>query len=533
MRNWIAIIFFGVAVTTLTTLTACSDKGSNNAPAGGTIIISTAGDADVLFPPLVSTSTAKQVIDLVFERLAELKSDMNAINDSDYEPRIAEHWMWSADSLSIAFHLNPDAKWHDGKAVTSRDVKFTYEINKDSTSGSSSGPLIANIDSVSTPDSLTAVFWFKKRYPLQFFDAVYQMSIVPEHVYGRIPRAQLRSDSTLRHPVGSGKYRFESWKPGASLTLVADTLHYRGRPNIDRIVWSISPDFNTAQTRFLAGEADIFEALRFDMIPEIQKNPNLKIITYPGLDYAFMLLNLHKPQFANRDVRRALVMALDRQALIKNVFDTMAVLPVGPTVRAYATTDATLPQLPYDTAQAFKVLKNKPFTFTILVPSSSKNRVRMAVLIQEQLKKAGITVNIEEADFKTFGARLNRRDFDAAISAWHADAAPGGVRQTWSTEASRNPDGLNFGSYESAEFDAHVDSALATANVADAKAHFSKAYTVANNDVPAIWLYEPRATLVMHKRIKNTALRPDSWWADMEQWSIPENERIPRDKIGR
>lgn len=527
MRNLTALLLLGL------TLTACTDKGNNSTKnQGGTVIISTAADADVLFPPLVTSSTGKQVIDLVFERLAELKSDMNTTSDAGYDPRIAEHWVWSPDSLSIAFHLNPDAKWHDGKSVTSNDVRFTYDLNRDSTSGSSTGPLIANIDSVTTPDSLTAVFWFHNRSPLQFFDAVYQMSIVPEHVYGKIPRAALRSDSILRHPVGSGKYRFADWKAGSSLMLVADTNHYRGRPKIDRIVWSISPDFNTAQTRFLAGEADIFEGLRFDMIPEFTKNPNLRIATYPGMDYAFMQMNLRRPVFADRDVRRALTMALDRQAMIKNVFDTMAVLPVGPTVRAYATTDSNISQLPYDTVQAYKILRKKPFSFTLLVPNSSKNRVRMAVLIQEQLKKAGITVNIEEADFTTFGDRLSNRNFDAVISAWHVDATPGGVRQTWSASASKNPKGLNFGSYESAEFDAQVDSALATSDLATSKAHFTKAYTIVVNDAPAVWLYEPRATLIMHKRIRNTTLRPDAWWSDIEEWSIPENERIPRDKVG-
>ncbi|MEA2706433.1 MAG: peptide/nickel transport system substrate-binding protein, partial [Gemmatimonadaceae bacterium] len=96
-------------------LAGCS--GSDSAPErrpGGTLAISIGGDPDVLIPSLVSTVQAAQMVDLIYDRLAEIGDSLNVVNDGGFTPRLADRWTWSPDSLSIAFHINPRAKWHDG-----------------------------------------------------------------------------------------------------------------------------------------------------------------------------------------------------------------------------------------------------------------------------------------------------------------------------------------------------------------------------------------------------------------------------------
>jgi len=127
--------------------------------------MSTGGDPDVLVPSLLQTTTAAQVVDLVYDRLADIGDSLNVVGDRGFTPRLADRWTWAKDSLSIAFHLNPNAKWHDGQPVRSNDVRFTIASTKDSTLGSPSASVITNIDSVSTPDSATAVYWFHARSP--------------------------------------------------------------------------------------------------------------------------------------------------------------------------------------------------------------------------------------------------------------------------------------------------------------------------------------------------------------------------------
>jgi ABC-type dipeptide transport system, periplasmic component len=344
-------------LTALLLLTACTGADrSANAPGGGTLVISTAGDPDALFPPFVGTVQGRQVTDLVYDRLASLGDSLNTIGDAGFIPGLAKSWTWSPDSLRITFHLDPAARWHDGAPVTSSDVRFTLAAYRDSIVASDAVPIIASIDSISTPDSATAVFWFHAKSPEQFYEATDNMSILPEHIWKKIPVAGWRSSEQARHPIGSGQFRFASRKQGESLTIVADTGNYRGRPKLDRVVWSIAPDFNTALARFLSGQTDFFEAVRADIIPQIARNPSLKILTSPGVQYSFLQFNLKDSLFANRELRRALTMAVDRKQIVRSVYDSLAQPALAGSIRAYPTTDTTITEIPFDTAAAARTL---------------------------------------------------------------------------------------------------------------------------------------------------------------------------------
>ncbi len=535
-------------------LCACVGSESRSGPAtGGTLVISTGGDPDVLIPPLLASVQAGEIVDLVYDRLANIGDSLNTVNDAGFTPRLADHWTWAKDSLSIAFHIDPRAKWHDGFPVRSNDVRFTFQSTTDSTLGSGTKGLIANIDSVSTPDSATAVFWFHSRTPQQFYDATYQMPIMPEHIWKGIPPAAWRGSEPARHPIGTGQYRFVRWIPRAVVELVADTANYRGAPKLNRVIWSIAPDFNTAVTRFLAGETDFFEVLRRENLPEVAKHPELRTKQYRGLSYIFAQFNLRDPVdhsrphriLGSRELRRALTMATDRGALVRSVYDSLAIPALGPTVRAYPTTDPNLPQIPFDLARARQILDSlgwrdskgtgirerngRPLQFSLIVPNTSKPRVQLAVLLQEQLRQAGVKVDVEQLDFPVLIERERKRAFDAAIGQWNTQPSPGGVRGSWGTEGSRASSGNNYSSYENPAFDANVDSALGSFNSAARKAYFTRAYETIIQDAPAIWLAEPVPTVGYHSRLQLAPLRSDAWWAHIPDWWIPADKRIPRD----
>ncbi len=540
----------------LCALFACGCVGTESSSAGnagGTLAISTGGDPDVLIPSLLQSVQAAQIADMVYDRLADIGDSLNILNDKGFTPRLADHWTWSADSLSIAFHINPNAKWHDGFPVRSSDVRFTIASTKDSALGSPAAPLLTNIDSVTTPDSATATYWFHARSPQQFYDAVYQLPIMPEHVWKDIALTGWRASDAAKRPIGSGQYRFVRWIPGAAVELAADTANYRGAPKISRLIWSIAPDFNTALTRFLSGETDFFEQLRPENIAEVRKHPELRTRQYHALLYLFAQFNLRDPAnrarphpiFGNRELRRALTMATDRATIVRSVYDTLALPALGPTVRAYPTTDPNLRQIPFDLPGARKLLDSlgwraadtngirsrngRPLQFTLSVPSTSKVRVRLAVVLQEELRKAGVKVDVEQLDFPVLVEKERKRAFDAAIGQWSTQPSPGAVRGSWGTAGSRTASGNNYGSYENPVFDAYVDSALSSFDHVQRKAYFTKAYETIIQDAPAIWLAEPIPTVGYHSRLQLSTLRPDAWWAHIPEWWIPAGKRIPRD----
>jgi peptide/nickel transport system substrate-binding protein len=526
---------------------------TDRAGVGGTIVVASAGDADVLFPALSFSAVGKAVSDVVFDKLAEIGPDLNTIGDRGFTPRLARRWVWAPDSLSIAFEIDPRARWHDGRPVTASDVRFSFDVLRDPAVGSPFAGLVASMDSVTVRDSMTAVAWYEKRTPAQFYDFVYQAAIIPEHVYGAVPRAGLKTSDLLRRPVGSGRFRFVRWEPGVRIEIAADTANYRGRAKLDRVIWSISSDGPSAAAKFMSGEADFWEALTPDQLTRVAKDSALRVQPYPALQFAFLGMNLHErkgtrphPVLADHAVRRALSMAVDRRAMLRNVFDTLGQISYGPFPRTQNVADTTIEIPPFDVARAKSLLdsagwretpsgvrqkQGRPLEFSILVPQSSRARMAYAVLLQEQLRGVGAKVNLETVDYPTLMARLDARDFDAAMMAFSTDPGASGSKQYWHS-SSAGTGGNNYVGYKNPRFDALLDSAIASFDPATAKAYARRAYEVLVYDAPAIWLYDVVPLAGVHRRIRTPGMRADGYWAGLADWNIPASERIARDRVG-
>jgi peptide/nickel transport system substrate-binding protein len=546
-----------VIATLLTTIaTACQKDGpaANGAQDGGTLVISSGSDATLLFPPLTINVTSAQVEAQIFEHLAEPGEHLNMIGDAGWEGRLARSWNWSPDSLSVAFRIDSMARWQDGPPVRASDVAFTYDIYTDSAVGSLVAPLLSDIDSVTVRDSLTAVFWFSHRSPEQFATAAFQMRILPEHLLSNSDRKELASSEFARSPVGSGPFRFVRWVPRQAIELEANTSYHLGRPHLDRVIWSIAPDYNAAVMRVISGDADFLEYMRPGDFEQVAKHQEIKTVRYPSLVYGFLLFNERDPKnpkrphpiFASRSVRRALTMAIDRADLVRGVYDTLAVPAVGPFTEALSTYDSTLRQIPYDPDSAAALLdaagwrdtdgdgwrerNGVPLRFTMIVPSSSTPRMRAAVIMQEMFKKVGVRAEIEQMDPPTHGSRQEARRFDASMNAMSSDGVPSTIRQLWGTAAVK--DGSNYGSYESARFDALVDSASSQMDPEKAADYYGMAYQLLVDDAPAIWLFEPLSYAAMQQRIYPVGMRANGWWLNLKDWYIPQEQRIARDRVG-
>ena len=525
-------------------LAGCArDDGAFPEARGGTVVIATSGDYGSLFPPNVKSTTGRQITELAYDYLTEVGLSLNTFDDKTFARRLAQSWEWAPDSMSLAVRLHLNARWHDGQPVRADDVTYSYTVYSDSTFSPMASQL-AQIDSVTASDSLTAVFWFRKRYPLQFYDATSQMLILPRHVYGAIPTKSLNEAVTKIKPVGSGRDRFVTEKPSQSVELAADTANYRGAPNINRLIWQVFGSADEAARAVVAGEADVYDVMRPEDVTAAVTRPNVKVLMSPGSDYAFMTFNLKRPLFTSRDLRQALTMAVDRAAMVQNVFGSLALPGIGPTVQYFPSTDPSLNQIDFDPERAKAILDSlgwhtgsnrdtrsrtgRELRFKVILPSSSSNRRQMGTLLQEQLRKVGVAADLDQMDFPTFNNRLVRRDFDAALASWHLGTSPASIRILWTSKAAEN--GQNYGSYTSKVFDSYVDSAIASFDPIRSKSFYTRAYQTAIDDAPAIWLYEPKLVIGVHRRIETKPFRPDAWWWSLADWSIPVSGRIPRDK---
>ena len=530
------------------------DSATGDATPGGTLVIASPADADILLPGLGTNATSLMATDMMFDRLAEIGRGMNVIGDAGFEPRLAQRWTWAPDSLSLAFELHPQARWHDGRPVRASDVAFTFRMHRDPAIVSQAAPNISNIDSVTVRDSLTAVYWFAQRMPQQFFSAVYHTPVLPEHVYGAAPLSQLRGSDLARRPVGSGRFRFVRWDAGSRMEVMADTGNYRGRAQLDRVVWTIVGDPAAALARLTAGEADYFEAVPADRARSLDSLPTIRVFPYPSVQYAFMGMNLNArrggaaphPIFGDVRVRRALTMATNRQAMLQNVFSGFGAASYGPFPSLGGVSDTTIAQLPFDTVAAAALLdsagwrmgpngvrqKNgQPLRFSLLAPQSSAARMAYAVLLQDQFKRVGASAELETVDFPTFVTRSGSRDYDAALQGWGSDPGPNGFRERWTSDGAK-AGGINVEGYRNPLVDARADSAMRAYDAQRARAHMRAAYEQIIADAPGIWLYDIRLLAGAHERLRIPPFRSDKWWAYIADWHIPESARLPRDRVG-
>lgn len=524
-------------------IAACRGEGHSSAAARSSALVMTSpADADNLIPALTTNEIASQVGSLLFEKLVEPGDSLNTIGDAGFRPSLADSWSWAPDSLSIAFHLDPRAHWHDGVPVRAADVLYSYRVNISKDVGSPIGPLLVGIDSVTARDTLTPVFWFHARSPEQFFNAGSQVRIIPAHLLQSTPDSALKNSSFGRKPVGSGPYRFARWVSGSTIELDADSTFHRGRPKLDRLIWSIAASPDAAMLRLFSGEANFIEYLRPQDVAQVAKHPELKAIKYPNLQVYYMTFNERgygghgtNAIFGDRDVRRALTMAVDRQRVVSTVLDSSARVALGPISSVISTYDSTLPRLPFAPDSARAILERRgwvagtdgvrhkgsaPLRFTILVPSTSTIRQQAAVLMQDMYKQVGARVDIERVDFPTMGARESAHEFDAAIDGMALDPSPSSIRQEWSTAAANAEGTSNAGHYASRQFDALVDSAANQMNPAIARAYYRRAYTTIIGDAPAVWLYEGSVLAGMSVGVRPAPMRPDAWFAHLADWTI-------------
>jgi peptide/nickel transport system substrate-binding protein len=239
-------------------------------------------------------------------------------------------------------------------------------------------------------------------------------------------------------------------------------------------------------------------------------------------------------------------MAIDRRAMLKNVFGQYGRPLYGPFPHAIAVADTTLPQIPYDTMRARSLLdsagwlagpdgvrmKNgQRLEFGITTPVTSAARKQYSVLLQEAFKRVGAAARIDEADNASFMASNTGRSFDTIVELFATDPSPSGFKQSWSTSG-LGKDGANYASYSNPAVDALLDSAIATFDPARTRAYARRAFETIIEDAPGIWLYEPPSVAGVHKRIHTTAMRGDGFWSGMADWWIPAAERTARDRIG-
>jgi peptide/nickel transport system substrate-binding protein len=525
--------------------------GGSDAATGGTAVIVLVGTPRTLLPALVRSEHEQPIVEVVYDRLADIGPALEVRDDRGFTPRLASAWQWAADSMSIAFTLDSAARWHDGAPLVADDVARTFALYTDPRVASHTAALLTNIDSVTVRDARTAVFWFRQRAPQQFYDAVHHMFVMPSHLLRDVDPAELAAAPLARAPVGTGRFRFVRWTTDGRIELLADTSNFRDRPSLDRAIFETIDQAGPALVRLLSGEADFVASMLAQSIPDASASPNVRLVTFPSLRYQLFTFNLTDrrdrrrphPVLGDERVRRALTMATNVERMTRAVFDTIGAVAAGPIPRRALPDPAAIRLLPYDTSAARALLDSAgwrtgadgrrarngvPLRLDILVPGVSENRQRMAVLLQDQWRAVGVELVVQQLEVDALIERLDGGAFDLVANGWSLSPGLVGLRQVWRTGAFEN----NYGHYANATVDAMVDSMLASFDPDRRDALITRVAQAIIDDAPALWLVEDVVLAGVHARLDIGTPSPLGWWHDLPRWSVRPGAQIARDRLG-
>jgi peptide/nickel transport system substrate-binding protein len=534
MRRFVqAILSIGLTATL-----GCDEREPDCATCS-TVVVAAAGEPVTLIPPLIADAVGRDVSDLMFERLADLRPGASPIDPSAYLPRLSDHWQ-RIDSLTWRFYLRPGARWHDGSPVTAEDVVFSFGSYADSTIDAAARSSLAGQVTARAEDSATVRLHFAKASPEQLYDATYHVRILPKHIWGTVAAEHWRADTALTHLVGSGPYRIRKWSRGQFLELDADT-NAATVPEIRRLVWRFTPDPDAALDLLLAHEVDLMETVGGpDRAERVAKDSTIRLVTYPTAAYGFLGFRVADaaghphPILGDREMRRALTAAVDRPTLAHAFFGPETRVPPGPMSQLLWIWDDGIHVIPFDALEAKRAIaraqaKRPLGRQDILVPSTSPARRKLALAIQEAWHGVGVNATVTAVDFPIFQERLARGKFDAYIGAYLDEPSPRGLAEQWS----RSGWGvLNFGHYSNPRFDSLLSVAAREPSLEAARRRWREAMDTLNADAPAIFLYAPTNAAAVHRRLQNVKIDPFSWVSGLPRWQVDQG-RVVAGRIGK
>jgi peptide/nickel transport system substrate-binding protein len=475
---------------------------------------------------------------MIYDGLVKLDRDLKMV------PSMAESWTYSPDCLELTFKLRRDVKWHDGRPFTADDVLFTYQtmINPKTPAPFKEGFML--VKDVQTPDPYTVRVFHDKPYARAL--ETWGTYMLPKHALQSFAAAgTLRESPQNSHPVGTGPYRFQEWKPGEKVVLVANPDYFEGRPYLSRIVYRVIPSQATIFLELKAQGVDYASSLTGIQYARQTEYPAFRKayhkFRYPGSGYTFVGFNLKDPRFADLRVRQAFAHAINKQELIDGVRLGLAREATGP-IRpgTWAYTD-DVKRFPFDPEKAKALLAEagwkdrdgdglvedrdgKPFTLTIRTNQGNDERKKIAEITQQRLKEIGIQVDIQLIEWAAFIKEFVKpRRFEVVVLGMGSGTDPDQFVVWHSSQ--RGPDQMNRTGYANAEVDRLLELGRSSCVQAERVQYYHRIQQILAEDLPMIFLYTADALPVVAGRIHGVSAAPSGILYNFTEWFVPKQQQ--------
>ncbi|HJQ37943.1 MAG TPA: ABC transporter substrate-binding protein [Thermoanaerobaculia bacterium] len=508
-RQWIAL-----AIATVT-LASCGG-GEKKQPAGGDdnrLVVMVQSSPTNLDPRVGNDNVSGRLFDICCRGLIQVTPEM------DYAPDLAQSWE-TPDDRTIVFHLNPAAKFHDGRPVTSQDVKKTYDdvISQKVQNTKASG--YSAVDHIEAPDAQTVIFKLKEPNG-GIFDN-FNLGIVP-------PDADANAYKTK--PISFGPYKVVSYKTDESVELEANEHWIGGPPKIKRITVRIIPDSTTRVLELRRGTVNWeVNQIPFENVTEFEKNDKLQVVKKPGSVWQYLAFNLKKPILSKIEVRRAIAHAIDRQRIVQDLLRGHGVVTDTMLAQGHWARAENLPTYAYDPNRAKQLLDQAGYKdpdgdgpqprFELNFKTSVDVEANLrAQAIQQMLAQVGIKVNILSSEFGTFFEDIGKGNFDMYSLSRNGIQDPDFFYIIFHSK-NFPPEGQNRGYFTNPKVDQLIMEGRSTFDRAKRKQIYGEIQRIVQDDLPYVSLYHQINVAVMDKTLQGYTMYPAGFWLGLPKMSF-------------
>lgn len=496
------LFYFVLLSACILEINSCS---KNNFKNQNILIIGMETSPTNLDPRFALDLASSQIIQLIFNSL--LTKDING----NLVPDLAEKWEMINDLVYI-FYLKKGVKFHDGSEMSSSDVKFTYDyiLNPENQSPKKGG--LDKLEKIEVVDKYTIKFILKETFGP--FLSNLTLPIVPKNIAEKMQR------NFSKQPVGTGPFKFNSFDIDHEVVLFSNKDYFKGSPKLNGVVFKIIPDETVRVLELEKGNIHLLQnSVSPDILPRLKKNDRFKIIKRQGTNYSYIGFNLNDPILKNQKVREAIARGINKEIIIKYILKGLASkasFMLSPFNWAY---EPELITYDYDPSKAIKLLDEAGYPdpdgdgpeprFTVTY-KTSQNELRklISLVLQEQLKKIGIKINIKSYEWGTFFSDIQAGNFQMYSLTWVGINDPDIFHYIFHSD-SFPPKGANRGRYLNIEIDELIDKGRKENNIEARKMIYRQIQKKLAKEIPYISLWFSTNVAIMQKKIHGFQLYPD------------------------
>ncbi len=437
---------------------------------------------------------------ILFEQLTRYSPE-----DLTPSPMLATSWHAEEDGLAWVFELREGVVWSDGDPFDAADVAFTFNdvvLNPDL--GAQSASQFSSIDHVEVVDDHTVRFVLKEPFSALPYYLASFAGILPEHVLGGAENPLQVASFNKGIPVTTGPYKVAEFVPGSYVRLVPNDLYWAGTPKLAGMVFRIIPDLNTQVAEAMAGQLDIVTRLSPQNVQGIESTGALEVLRQSQNLFFFVAPNFDDERLADARVRQAMVMAIDRQAMIQAIlsgYGQVASGPVAPMLGALFNGDVH--QYPYDPEAAAALLDEAGWTvgpdgvrqkdgqrLSFYMPTGQfGDLVPATLLVQQYWQDIGIETDVQVMEWNAYIQDVVLgRNYELTLAWWSmpptADVAP-----YFSCSAAHT--GNNIPNYCSEELDAIMDEGRAALTLDQQIDAYARMQDLLAEELPYLYLWWP------------------------------------------